>query len=138
MADLQQNAGIVEWAALTIDCPDPGVLADFYAAVLGGMVTDRGAESAFVRTPGMAFVFRAVADHRPSTWPSPEVPLHSHFELVVEDLDGAVERTTLLGARVAEQQNPDNPNLVVMFDPSGHPFCLIRSSAARRPGSTAP
>jgi hypothetical protein len=128
----RQESGIVEWAALTIGCPDPGVLADFYAAVLGGTVSDRSAESALLSTASMAFVFRAVAEFRASTWPSPEVPLHSHFELVVEDLAGAVERTAELGARRAEGQDPDDSNLVVMLDPAGHPFCLIRSGAARR------
>jgi hypothetical protein len=133
VTDERRESGIVEWAALTIDCPDPGVLADFYAAALGGTVSGRCVDSAFLQTAGMAFVFRAVAEFRASTWPSPEVPLHSHFELVVEDLAGAVERTVELGARRAEGQDWDSPNLVVMLDPAGHPFCLMRSSAARKP-----
>jgi hypothetical protein len=37
-----------------------------------------------------------------------------------------------LGASLAAHQDPDDPNLLVMLDPAGHPFCLIRSSAAGR------
>lgn len=71
-------------------------------------------------------------DHRPTTWPSPEVPLQSHFEFMVADVEDAVGRLRALGATREDRQDPDDPNLVVMRDPAGHPFCLIRSSAARR------
>ncbi|WP_236790648.1 VOC family protein [Amycolatopsis sp. GM8] len=130
---MTEPSPLVEWLALTIDCPDPNALADFYATALGGEVYRRTGESAFVRTPGLAFVFRAVPNHRPTTWPSPEVPLHSHLELVVEDPDAAAQQMQRLGARMASHQDPDDPHYVVMLDPADHPFCLIRSSKARRP-----
>src|SRR4051794_1968559 len=130
--DQMKRPGLAAWTALTIDCPEPGVLARFYATVLGGTITRESAESAFLDAAGMLLVFRAVADYRPPTWPAPDEPLRFHFECVVDDPDTAVRHLLPLGARVAEQQDPDNPNLVVMLDPAGHPFCLIRSSAARR------
>jgi catechol 2,3-dioxygenase-like lactoylglutathione lyase family enzyme len=123
---------LVEWAALTIDCPDPPALADFYAAVLDGTITRRRADGAFVETPGMFLTFRADPDHRPTTWPAREVPLHSHFELVVADVPEAVRRCLELGAVQRDEPDPDDPNLVVLRDPAGNPFCLIRSSVARR------
>jgi hypothetical protein len=128
----EQKPALVEWLALTIDCPDPNVLADFFATALGGKVTHRATDVAFAQAAGLSLNFRAVPDHKPPTWPSPEIPLHSHFELVVEDPDTAAQEMLRLGARMAQHQNPDNPHLVVMLDPAGHPFCLIRSSAARR------
>jgi hypothetical protein len=109
--------------------PDPPVLADFYAAALGGTITRRSADSAFVETDGLMLVFRADPDHRPTTWPAREVPLHSHFEFVVADPEEAVSRLVALGAVQTDQHDP---NLIVMRDPAGHPFCLIRSSAVRR------
>lgn len=128
-----QKVALVEWFALTIDCAVPVALAEFYAESLGGEVTLRTDEAAFVRAPGISLAFRADPNHRPTTWPAPDVPLHSHFEFVVGDPDTAVPEMLRLGATLAEYQDPDDPNLVVMLDPAGNPFCLIRSSAARRP-----
>jgi Glyoxalase-like domain len=60
------------------------------------------------------------------------VPLHAHFEYVVQDPHAAAQHLLPLGASLATLQDPDDPDLVVMLDPAGHPFCLIRSSAAVR------
>lgn len=82
MTEEQANRpALVEWSALTIDCPEPNVMAEFYATLLDGKITRRTADSAYVAAAGVLLVFRAVPDCRPPTWPSPEVPLHSHFEL---------------------------------------------------------
>ncbi len=127
-----QAGAVVEWMVLTIDCPDPNVMADFYATALGGEVTAQGETGAYVRAAGLDFVFRADPHYRPPTWPSTEVPLQSHFEFVVADLEAAAERMVQLGATYAAHQDPDDPHLIVLLDPAGHPFCLIRSSAATR------
>jgi hypothetical protein len=50
----------------------------------------------------------------------------------VEDPHAAAQQLIPLGAREATHQDPDDPHLLVMLDPAGHPFCLIRSSAAER------
>jgi hypothetical protein len=128
----QGRPGLVEWMALTIDCPDPSVMADFYAVLLGGTVTRRAVDEARVDADGRLIIFRAVPDYRPPTWPSSEVPLHSHFEYVVDDPHAAAQLLLPLGAGLARHQDPNDPDLIVMLDPAGHPFCLIRSSAARR------
>src|SRR5438132_1543437 len=77
--DHVQRSGLVEWTAMTVDCPEPMVMADFYAALLGGTVTLRDAGDAKLDAAGRLIYFRAAPDYRPPTWPSPEVPLHSHF-----------------------------------------------------------
>ncbi len=126
------SSGLVEWMALTVDCPEPNAMADFYVALLGGTVTRRTATETNVTAGDRLINFRLAPDYRPPTWPSPEVPLHSHFEYVVPDPQAAVEPLVMLGGALAPYQDPDNPHLVVMLDPAGHPFCLIRSSVARR------
>jgi hypothetical protein len=128
--DHGRRSGLVEWAALTVDCPEPSVMADFYAALLGGTVTGRTPGQAKVDTAGGPIYFRAVPGYQPPTWPSPEVPLHQHFDYVVEDPHAAAQQLIALGAGLATHQDPDDPDLLVMLDPAGHPFCLIRSSAA--------
>ena len=46
-----------------------------------------------------------------------------HFEIQVDDLEGAVEHAVSLGARVADYQ--PQANVRVLLDPAGHPFCLF-------------
>jgi catechol-2,3-dioxygenase len=127
-----QQSAPVEWWAMTIDCPDPHVMAEFYTTLLGGKVTRQTADGANVDAGGLLLNFRAAPDYRPPTWPSPEVPLHSHFEFVVEDPDTVAQQMLRLGASLAQHQDPNDPNLVVLLDPAGHPLCLIRSTAATR------
>jgi catechol 2,3-dioxygenase-like lactoylglutathione lyase family enzyme len=127
--DQRRRPGLVEWTALTVDCPDPNVMGDFYAALLGGTVTDRTPGRTKVETSGGPIYFRASPDHRPPTWPSPEVPLHQHFDYVVEDPHAAAERLIALGASLAS----DEPDMVVMLDPAGHPFCLYVDDSADSP-----
>ena len=52
-----------------------------------------------------------------------------HFEILVEDMDGAVAHAVATGATIASPQPGDrDPNeLRVMLDPAGHPFCLYTS-----------
>jgi hypothetical protein len=125
-----QRSGLVEWMAMTVDCPEPNVMADFYAALLGGTVTRRPSGEAKVETSGRIIYFRVAPDYRPPTWPSPEVPLHSHFDYVVEDPAAAAQHLLRLGGSLAAHQDPSDPHVLVMLDPAGHPFCLIRGSAA--------
>jgi hypothetical protein len=49
------------------------------------------------------------------------VPLHAHFEYVVQDPYVAAQHLLSLGASLATHQDPDDPDLVVMLDPAGHP-----------------
>src|ERR1022692_4047319 len=96
-----------------IDCSDPSVLADFWAALLGGEVKHRNDE----------FLAVKVQDYKPPTWPDSTVPKQMHLHLKVDDLDAAQTDAVRLGARVAtEQTNPEHWR--ILLDPAGHPFCL--------------
>jgi hypothetical protein len=124
--------GLLELSALTIDCSDPAVLGAFYTAVLGGTVTDRSDDVLFLQTAALTLIFRRVSDYKPPTWPSPEVPLQMHFELVVDDPAQAVIDLGRLGATPGSRHDVEGPDIRVMLDPAGHPFCVIRRSAAAR------
>ena len=113
----------VAWVGLTIDCPDAATqerLRDFYARALGGEVV-----AGSVRARGWLLIFDVVDDYRRPTWPSPETPKQIHFEWIVEDLDHAVTVLQDLGAAQADHQDPNDPELRVMLDPAGHPFCVM-------------
>ncbi|MFB9237050.1 VOC family protein [Plantactinospora siamensis] len=112
-----------------VDCPDPGVLAEFYAALLGLPVTYRSADFFVVSkddtTSGLGF--QLAPGHRPPRWPDPAAPQQIHFDVMVDDLDEAATAVLALGA--TELSGADH----VYADPAGHPFCLIN-----RPSWAAP
>jgi catechol 2,3-dioxygenase-like lactoylglutathione lyase family enzyme len=106
-----------------LDCSDPSVLADFWAALLGGEVAHRNDEFHAVKVDGSWLVAVKVHDYKPPTWPEPTVPKQMHLHLKVDDLDAAQVDAVRLGARVAtEQTNPEHWR--ILLDPAGHPFCL--------------
>ena len=128
---MTENGGsgaAVRWCSLTIDCPDdegaPEALQTFYARALDGEVV-RGA----VRARGLVLSFRGVQGYRAPTWPGSQTPMQMHLELVVDDLAEAVARLRQLGASLPDHQDPDDPHLTVLLDPTGHPFCVIAAAA---------
>ncbi|WP_406389793.1 VOC family protein [Streptomyces sp. NBC_00887] len=123
---------IAELQCVVLDCPDPVVLADFYATVLGGSVNqpdprwENGEDWATVHAPaGFVLAFQRVEPYRPPRWPDPEHPQQSHLDFGVPDLDRAQEQVLALGATVLDDR-PASRSWRVFADPAGHPFCLVR------------
>lgn len=117
---------------LVIDCPDPEVLAAFYATLLGQPVTYSSPDFVVVadnaHSSGLAF--QRAADHLAPRWPDPAFPQQMHLDVMVDDVAAAHARVLALGARWLESASPDSH---VYADPAGHPFCLIP-----RPGWAPP
>lgn len=116
--------------ATSIDCPNPGQLADFYAALLGMRRLVETPDGGVVAiTDGAAILaLMRVDDYVAPTWPDPGVPAQMHLDVSVTDLDAAVAGAEQLGARQAEVQ-PQPALWRVMLDPAGHPFCLTTVTA---------
>lgn len=122
----------MKWTTVTLDCSDAEALAVFYSDLFGWTITARdGAGWLQVRDPdgGIGLNFQAEDAYRPPTWP--EQPGHQakmmHFEILVDDLEGAVERVLRCGGTEAPHQpgDRDQARIRVMLDPAGHPFCLF-------------
>jgi catechol 2,3-dioxygenase-like lactoylglutathione lyase family enzyme len=114
-------------AGVTIDCDDPAAMASFYAQALAGSISHEDETGAQVRlADGQLLPFRHVVDYRAPTWPSQELPIQFHFEYYVADVGMAEAQLQLLGATTAEFQDKDDADLIVMLDPAGHPFCIIK------------
>ena len=103
---------------ISLDCPSPRRLADFYLGLLGGRELWAKESAVAIEVPGVVLIAQRVDDHRPPRWPGSAVV---HLDLTADDLDAAAERAVELGATVPEQ--PD-PRWRVLLDPAGHPFCL--------------
>jgi catechol 2,3-dioxygenase-like lactoylglutathione lyase family enzyme len=114
------------WWGTAIECPDPGGLARFYAELLGWPVVHEEPGTAVMASSGKGpfFVFQHAPDYRAPVWPAPEGEQRPmmHFDFQVGDLDDAAAEAVALGASVAKFQ--PQPNVRVLLDPAGHPFCL--------------
>ena len=120
--------------ATVLGTPDPGGLARFYAELLGWEVRRDEEDWATVRPPqgGPGLSFQAEEHHRRPVWPGhghgDEQQMMMHLDIEVDDLAAASARAVKLGASVAEFQPQDD--VIVHFDPTGHPFCLWITVAA--------
>lgn len=108
----------VRLVAISLDCPDPQRLADFYLGLLGGRRLWAKDSSVGVEVPGAVLVAQRVEGYRPPDWPGTSIV---HLDLTADDLDAAAQRAVALGATLPEQ--PDT-RWRVLLDPAGHPFCL--------------
>jgi Glyoxalase-like domain len=129
----------------TLDCPDPGALASFYADLLGlrldGPVEDDWAVLCAKedRTPKLAFC--GVQNYRPPRWPDPEreYPQQTHLDLIVDDLPAAEQLVLKLGGSklatkgapipASQRVNKDVYPINIYADPVGHPFCMMEDSS---------
>jgi hypothetical protein len=115
-----------DWWGVVLEAPDAGVLARFYADLLGWEV-ERGepGEAAVAPPDGVAYLgFQTSSDYLPPIWPAAEgsQQMMMHLDFEVSDLEKAVAHALELGARQAGYQ--PQANVRVMLDPVGHPFCL--------------
>ena len=112
-------------ASISLDCPDPDVLAGFYCALLGleeaFATPDRGVEALSGAGP-MLTLMRA-DDYIPPSWPDGPQRQQMHLDIAVEDVEAATDAAVVLGAKPAEHQ-PAPKQWRVLLDPAGHPFCL--------------
>ncbi|QDQ98782.1 VOC family protein [Tomitella fengzijianii] len=116
---------IAALASISIDCPDPDVLARFYSRLLGleeaFATEDRGVIS--LSGAGPMLTLMRVDDYTPPSWPGGSQHQQMHLDLASQDLDADVEAAVALGAREADVQ-PSPRRWRVLLDPAGHPFCL--------------
>lgn len=108
-----------------VDCPDPHVLAAFYAEILGMKVLEDESDWVVIgreeRMRELAFqrVDHYVAPH----WPDASHPQQLHLDIAVEDFDSAIETLLALGA--VRRLGAPETGYRVFEDPAGHPFCLV-------------
>ncbi|WP_329442127.1 VOC family protein [Streptomyces canus] len=123
----------VRLSTVVLDAHDAHELAAFYQRLLGYVV--RAEEPDWVLTgppPGTAgtsLAFQTEPGYVPPVWPTRkpgEQQMMLHLDIEVDGGPDALAvetaRAVAEGARLAEYQPQDDVR--VLFDPSGHPFCL--------------
>jgi predicted enzyme related to lactoylglutathione lyase len=107
---------------LAIDCHDPRALARFWAAALSQQVLAEDDEEVIVGAdprayPGLCFL--AVPE-------SKTIKNRLHIDLDPDDRDAEVERLVALGATRADVGQGPEATWVVLADPEGNEFCVLR------------
>jgi catechol 2,3-dioxygenase-like lactoylglutathione lyase family enzyme len=123
----QESRPSMRLATVCIDCANADEMADFYGRLLGWEVTSREPDWVLMRDParGTGLSFQAEAWYRPPVWPEQpgELDKMLHLDIRVDDLTAAVAHALESGGRLAEHQ--PQPDVRVLLDPAGHPFCLF-------------
>ncbi|HZE32361.1 MAG TPA: VOC family protein [Actinoallomurus sp.] len=116
--------------AVTIDCPDPAGLARFYQAFLGGELSFSSNKDyvALIIDDSFSLDFQRVANPAPIRWPDSSAARRLHLDFAVDDLGQAEKHLFAIGAVLADFQ-PGGRRFRVLFDPAGHPFCIVARSA---------
>jgi predicted enzyme related to lactoylglutathione lyase len=111
--------------SLTVDAHDPAALARFWAAALDWPILFEAEDEVMIapfdeRHPGVyPMLFNRNADIK-------SVKNRWHFDLAPTDPDAEVARLEGLGARRADIGQGD-VDWIVMADPEGNEFCVLRS-----------
>ena len=119
--------------AIVIDSDNIEDLSDFYAKMLGWAKSSQIYEGEkwitvikddYNETP---LVFQENPDYESPKWPSTkneqQQMVHIDFYVNVNEFESKIEHAIKCGAKVAENQFSNSWK--VMFDISGHPFCII-------------
>jgi len=111
----------VDW--VTFDCHDPAGLGRFWAEALGYDVVDEADDEVLIAPRDGSkrrLLFLRVAEVK-------SAKNRLHLDLRAEDQLVEVERLERLGATRVDIGQGDDVSWVVMADPEGNEFCLLRT-----------
>ena len=110
-----------------VDSIDPGGLARFWEDALGWRVTGAGADEVVLEPPEASGDEGVVPDLLFLRVPEAKaVKNRLHFDLRPDDQAAEVARLEVLGARRVDVGQGSDVTWVVMADPDGNEFCVLR------------
>jgi hypothetical protein len=110
------------WSQVVVDALDPVRLAHWWAEVLGYQVQEEAPDEVRIGPdahtwPQLSFV--AVPDPK-------DGKNRLHLDLTPDDQDAEVERLLDMGARHVDIGQSRSVSWVVLSDPEGNEFCILR------------
>ena len=116
---------------LVVDASDPATLATFWEAALGWRRTHETADEVVLEPPAGSpedgvvpdLLFERVPGHKAGK-------NRLHLDLRPQDQAAEAERLEQLGARRVEADGPTTASWILMTDPEGNEFCLLRPYTA--------
>ena len=111
-------------AALAVDCEQPAAVAEFWCAVLGWRVVEEDEEGVSIGPPDGSWPtidFLAVPERK-------SVKNRLHLDLRADGVttQEELERLRALGAEPTDVGQGPDVSWVVLADPEGNEFCLLR------------
>jgi hypothetical protein len=112
---------------LNIDCHDPDIVACFWETALGWRRTHDAADQIVLEPPAGSIEDGVVPDLLFLRVPDPTPGKNRlHLDLRPKDQEHEVQRLIALGARPASVGQPSDVSWVVLADPEGNEFCVLR------------
>ncbi len=111
------------WYTVVVDANDPAALARFWAAVLDYRILYEAPNEVDVGRDGDTYpglVFVLVPEDK-------AVKNRLHIDLNPDDQDAEVDRLLGLGARRVDVGQGEDKTWVVLADPEGNEFCVLRA-----------
>ena len=113
--------------SITLACPDPQPLSEFYRAVTGWEVIYSGDDAVYLAGPHeVRLGFERVAGFAAPLWERRIQPA-LRLDLAVDDIGEAERQLVGLGA-TRPGHDLDNESWIFLADPVGHPLCLTTIS----------
>jgi predicted enzyme related to lactoylglutathione lyase len=118
----------VRFQALCIDAHDPSALARFWSEVLGWRVTYEEPDEVVLEPPAGSPEDGVAADLLFLAVPEGKVVKNRlHIDLRPDDQVAEIARIEALGARRVDIGQGDDKTWVVLADPEGNEFCVLRA-----------
>ncbi len=118
----------INFASVTLDCPDQEKLADFYAALLGWNKKRFSEEWLAVISPDdqICLLFQEIEDYVSPVWPNEkgkqQQMTHLDFAAAPKEKEAVKSHALSCGAALASVQY--SQDYTVFLDPVGRPFCV--------------
>ena len=114
--------------ALDVDAHDPAALARFWRDVLGWRITEEEEDEVVLEPPAGSRQDGVAADLLFLNVPEDKMTKNRlHLDLRPDDQETEVARLEGLGARRVSVGQGDDVTWVVMADPEGNEFCVLRA-----------
>jgi predicted enzyme related to lactoylglutathione lyase len=118
----------IRWQCICVDSADPQAIAPFWAQALGWRVTYDTADEVALEPPEGSPEAGVVPDILFLRVPEPKaVKNRLHIDLRPDDQPAEVARIEGLGARRVSVGQGDDVSWVVLADPEGNEFCVLRA-----------
>jgi catechol 2,3-dioxygenase-like lactoylglutathione lyase family enzyme len=118
----------INFASVTLDCPNQEELADFYTELLGWNKRRFDEEWLAVISPDehICLLFQEIEDYIPPVWPNEkgkqQQMTHLDFASAPNEKEAVKSHALACGATLASVQY--SQDYTIFIDPVGHPFCI--------------
>ncbi len=120
---------MLRFECVCIDSPDPSTLAGFWEAALGWQRVDEDDEGVALRSAASTGAGQPVPDLLILKVDDPRVAKNRlHLDFRPDDQDREVARLMGLGAQRVDIGQGDQATWVVLADPEGNEFCVLRAA----------